>query len=125
MSNTSTAKRTVKRYTAEEKADIIDFINKYKETHGRGGQKEAAAKFGVSAVTITNWMKGAKKKRGRKAGSKNNPENKKKHAVKEHNPDDLRRLAALIEEIRELEALVDRLDTLRLEANEISIRIIS
>lgn len=118
----STTKKIVKRYTAEEKGEILDFIKKYKTENGRGGQKAATAKFGVSAVTLTNWLKGEKKKRGRKLGSKNSPESKVKKIAKEHNPEDLRRLAALIEEIQELETLVERLDGLRTEASTISIR---
>ena len=42
-----------KRYTPEEKSEILAFV----EAQGRGGQSQAAKKFGVSALTISNWRK--------------------------------------------------------------------
>lgn len=44
-----------KRYTAEEKAEILA----YAAAQGRGGQSAAAKKFGVSPLTLSNWKKGA------------------------------------------------------------------
>lgn len=41
------------RYSAEEKAEILDFAANY----GRGGQTAAAKKFNVSPLTISNWKK--------------------------------------------------------------------
>ena len=44
-------KKKVKRYTASQKKEILDFITK----KGRGGQTKAVAKFGVTAATIASW----------------------------------------------------------------------
>jgi transposase-like protein len=43
--------------SAETKAQILAFIDKYNSRNGRGGQRAAAAKFGVSPTTIVNWLK--------------------------------------------------------------------
>lgn len=43
------------RYSAEQKAEILDFA----ATYGRGGQTAAALKFNVSPLTISNWKKSA------------------------------------------------------------------
>lgn len=61
-----------KRYTEEEKNDILGFVQKYNDDNGRGGQSAASKKFGISQLTIASWLKsdaptGAK--RGRKPGS--------------------------------------------------------
>ncbi|QTN32996.1 hypothetical protein HZ994_11915 [Akkermansiaceae bacterium] len=59
--STSPKKNTVrgKRYTAEEKAKIVAFVQEYNATNGRGGQSVAATKFGTSQLTISTWLKGA------------------------------------------------------------------
>jgi transposase-like protein len=46
-----------KRYSAEEKAEILAFV----DSQGRGGQSAAAAKYKVSPLTIGNWRKEAGK----------------------------------------------------------------
>lgn len=114
MENESNQTTKAKRYTETEKAEILDFIAAFT---GRGAQKAAAEKFGVSAVTISNWTKAAKKKRGRKPGTKGSSERTSKKTLVVTNPDDLRRLAAVMEEIAELESLVEKLATLREEAD--------
>lgn len=43
------------RYTAEQKAEILNFI----EQQGRGGATQAAKKFKVSPLTLTSWKKKA------------------------------------------------------------------
>jgi len=62
-----------KRYTDEEKNDILGFVQKYNEENGRGGQSAASKKYGISQLTIASWLKSdtssAGAKRGRKAGS--------------------------------------------------------
>lgn len=115
---------TAKRYTLEQKNEIIQFINDYRAKFGRGAQREATKKFGVSAVTITNWMKATPKKRGRKPGSKNKPAAKKTILFSNQSPEDLRRLAEILEEIKDLEEQVAKLDALRIEAEEISKKIL-
>ena len=52
-----------KRYSAEDKAEIVSFIQAYNAEHKRGGMKAASDKFGVSVVTLSNWGKGGKKRR--------------------------------------------------------------
>ena len=44
-----------KRYTAEEKAEVLAFA----EAQGRGGQGAAAKKFKISPLTISTWKKAA------------------------------------------------------------------
>ena len=44
-----------KRYTDQEKAEILAFA----EAQGRGGASAAAKKFKVSPLTISNWRKAA------------------------------------------------------------------
>jgi len=59
----------VKRFTAEEKAEILDFVEK----HGRGGIAAASRKYKVSANTIITWKKegkGPKKSSVKKATKK-------------------------------------------------------
>lgn len=56
----STSKKKVvrgKRYTAEEKNNIIAFITEHNASKGRGGQSAAAAKFGISQITLASWLK--------------------------------------------------------------------
>lgn len=48
-----------KRYTPEEKSKVVAYVQDYNVTNGRGGQSSAAAKFGISQLTISNWLKNA------------------------------------------------------------------
>jgi transposase-like protein len=48
-----------KRYTAEEKAKIVSFVEDYNTSNGRGGQSAASKKFGVSQLTVSTWLKNA------------------------------------------------------------------
>lgn len=59
-----------KRYSAEEKAEIVQFIQTYNAEHKRGGMKAASDKFGVSVVTLSNWGKGKRKKAKAKVKAK-------------------------------------------------------
>ena len=73
MSTSSKKTSKGKRYSAEEKGDIVAFVEKHNAENGRGGQSAAAKKFGISQLTIASWLKsgGASTgaKRGRKPGS--------------------------------------------------------
>lgn len=111
-----------RRYTPEEKQAVLDFIAERKTQNKRGAQKEAAAQFGISTVTISSWMKASKVKRGRKPGTKNTP-TPKSLPLASAQPADLRRLAAVLEEIAELEAQTTKLETLRAEAEELRARL--
>lgn len=48
-----------KRYTTEEKQAVLDFVASVDEEKGRGGVAAAQRKFGITALTITNWKKQA------------------------------------------------------------------
>ena len=55
------AAKKAKRYAEDFKKQVLDFV----ESVGRGGATQAAKKFGVSPISISNW----KKKLGLKGGS--------------------------------------------------------
>jgi transposase-like protein len=46
-----------KRYTAEEKQAVVDFVNNHNATNGRGGVTAAVKKFGASQLSIAAWVK--------------------------------------------------------------------
>jgi hypothetical protein len=54
---TKKSKGKGKRYTDKEKSQVLSFVDKVNATKGRGGITAAAAKFGVTPLTISNWMK--------------------------------------------------------------------
>jgi transposase-like protein len=62
-----------KRYTDEQKQEVVQFVEKHNQENGRGGQSAASSKFGVSQLTISGWLKGSgspaasKKAKGAKA----------------------------------------------------------
>lgn len=45
-----------RRYSPEEKAKIIEHVEKVNASKGRGGQTAASKKFGISMLTISSWM---------------------------------------------------------------------
>jgi hypothetical protein len=47
-----------KSFSAEKKAEILAYIEKYTLKKGRGAQSAASKKFKVSRVTLMNWLKG-------------------------------------------------------------------
>lgn len=72
MSTSAKKAQKGKRYTAEEKNEIVAFVQKYNDENGRGGQSTASKKFGISQLTISSWLKSDTSvvvKRGRKPGS--------------------------------------------------------
>ena len=101
--NSNDSTKNKRRYTPEEKQSVLDF-------------------FGISTVTISSWMKASKAKRGRKPGTKNTTAPK-TQPLAAAQPADLRRLAAVLEEIADLEAQTAKLDTLRTEAEELKNRL--
>ena len=64
------AAKTAKRYTEDFKKQVLDFV----EGVGRGGATQAAKKFGVSPLSISNWKKklgpGGRSKTSKKAASR-------------------------------------------------------
>jgi len=66
-----------KRYTPEEKSKVVSYVTDYNAKNGRGGQSSAAAKFGISQLTISAWLKNAGLPgRGGKAGGKGSMQGK-------------------------------------------------
>ena len=61
------AKKTAKRYTEDQKTDILAFIEKFNAENGRGGQTAAVKKYGVTPLTRAAWSKKSAKK-PKKAG---------------------------------------------------------
>jgi transposase-like protein len=49
-----------KRYSEKEKAEIVAFVEKVNAEKGRGGQSAASAKFSISQLTISSWLKSGK-----------------------------------------------------------------
>ena len=113
--NSNDSTKNKRRYTPEEKQSVLDFIAERKTQNKRGAQKEAAERFGIST-------KASKAKRGRKPGTKNTTAPK-TQPLAAAQPADLRRLAAVLEEIADLEAQTAKLDTLRTEAEELKNRL--
>jgi hypothetical protein len=46
-----------RRYTLPEREKILKYVEDVNAQKGRGGQTAAVQKFGVSALTITSWMR--------------------------------------------------------------------
>lgn len=101
-----------RRYSAEEKSEIVKFIQSYNAEHKRGGMKAASDKFGVSVVTLSNWGKGKRNKKAKVAASQaapvtNKAKGKAKAAAVKAKADDadavLSRLQAIRSQISALE----------------------
>ena len=48
-----------KRYSASEKAKVLATVEKVNAEKGRGGITAAAAKYGVTPLTISSWLRSA------------------------------------------------------------------
>lgn len=46
-----------KRYSVDEKAEILSFVEEVNANKGRGGVSAASKKFGVSQLTVSSWLK--------------------------------------------------------------------
>lgn len=46
-----------KRYSEAEKAKILNHVAQVNRKRGRGGITSAAKKYGVTALTISNWLR--------------------------------------------------------------------
>ncbi|MGC6467095.1 MAG: hypothetical protein ACON5N_16070 [Akkermansiaceae bacterium] len=88
------AKAKAKRYTAEKKREILDFI----DAQGRGGQTKAVKKFKVTAATIASWRK---KDAGGAIPSSRGGGSKELRAIQD--------LAAIVAEIQSTEAHLAKL----------------
>ena len=89
------SKKKAKRYSNEQKKEILDFIEK----QGRGGQTKAVTKFKVTAATIASWRR---KESGSSLPSKSTGASKELRALED--------LAAIVKEITATE---DRLKKLK------------
>lgn len=60
------------RYTDAQKKEIVAFVAKYNADNGRGGQSAASAKYKVTPLTISGWLKsaGVKAPKTKKAAKK-------------------------------------------------------
>lgn len=96
-----------KRYSKEEKAEIVSFVKSHNAKNKRGGITAAAAKFGATPVTIGSWLKkdsgAAPAKSTSRGGSK---EAKTVHALSEV-------LSQIEEKEAELQKLRKKYDTLK------------
>lgn len=56
--STSAKKKTTKgiRYTDAQKKEVVDFATSYNTANRRGGQSQAAEKFGISPLTVAAWL---------------------------------------------------------------------
>jgi len=46
-----------RRYTVKEKEEILRFVETVNAKQGRGGQTSAVKKYGISALTISSWLR--------------------------------------------------------------------
>lgn len=63
------SRATGKRYSNEEKAEIVQFVEAFNAQNGRGGQTAAVRKFGISQLSLAAWLK-ANGSGGLKSGTK-------------------------------------------------------
>ncbi len=70
MADKSATGKQGKRYSVEEKAEIVSFIEAFDAKNKRGGMKAASDKYGVSVVTLSNWKKKGKGPKKRRAKAK-------------------------------------------------------
>lgn len=70
--NSGKAPPTGIRYTDSQKQEIVAFVAKYNAANGRGGQSAASAKYKVTPLTISGWLKsaGVKAPKAKKAAKK-------------------------------------------------------
>jgi len=47
-----------KKYSKQERQDILEFVQAYNKENGRGGKAAATEKFGVNPNSIRNWQAG-------------------------------------------------------------------
>jgi transposase-like protein len=59
------ASSTGVRYSDAQKKEVVSFVEQYNSANGRGGQSAAAAKFKVTPLTISAWIKALGKPAGK------------------------------------------------------------
>ncbi len=45
------------RYSTAQRAEVVAFVHEFNRNHGRGGQAAAAAKFAITPLTISAWLR--------------------------------------------------------------------
>lgn len=83
-----------KRYTAAEKAEVLNWVNDYNARNGRGGVANASKEFGITQLTIHNWVRQG----GAAMGTVSS------HRVSPNHSGILRDLADLLDQISERES---------------------
>jgi transposase-like protein len=53
------------RYSDAQKQEVVSFVEQYNSANGRGGQSAASAKFKVTPLTISAWIKALGKPAGK------------------------------------------------------------
>ena len=94
------------RYTKTEKAEILAYVDEVNAEKGRGGIRAASRKFGVSPLSISNWIRnadGSSMNGGDPGGSSR----------------EMRVLSDLMELAREMEVLRERLEKKRKRFDEL------
>ena len=89
-----------KRYTAAEKAEVLNWVNDYNVTHGRGGVANASKKFEITQLTIHNWVRQGGAAMSSGAGMR---------GVSPNHSGVLRQLADLLDQISERETELNKL----------------
>lgn len=74
-------KKTATRYSPEAKAEILQFVSDHDSAKGRGGKSAAVRQFGVSALTLSNWMKASKGSGKAKPAKSTTPSRDRKSAL--------------------------------------------
>lgn len=96
-----------KRYTSAEKAEVLNWVNDYNAKHGRGGVANASKEFGITQLTIHNWVRQGGAAMGGNSGLR----------VAPNHSGILRELADLLDQISEreseLSSLLKEYDALR------------
>ncbi|MDB4332972.1 terminase small subunit [Akkermansiaceae bacterium] len=93
------ANKKGKRYTAAEKAEVLNWVNDYNVTHGRGGVANASKKFEITQLTIHNWVRQGGAVMSLGGGSR----------VAPNHSGVLRQLADLLDQISERETELNKL----------------
>ena len=61
------------RYTPAQKAKILAYVNEVNAKKGRGGAAAASRKFGISQITIGQWIKKSAAPATKTSGAKRGP----------------------------------------------------
>lgn len=93
------ANKKGKRYTSAEKAEVLNWVNDYNVTHGRGGVANASKHFNITQLTIHNWVRQGGAAMSTTGGSR----------VAPHHSGILRQLADLLDQISERETELGKL----------------